>query len=551
MLSALQIKNYALIEELNINFDEGFSIITGETGAGKSILLGALSLILGQRADTGVLRNSDKKAVVEGTFKISNYNLKSFFESHELDYEPTTIIRREISAAGKSRAFINDTPVNLQQLKEIGTSLVDVHSQHQTLKLNESNFQLDLIDAYAGQLEARASYRKLFQNWKSLKLDLAELEEQEQKARLDHDYYMFQLNELVEADLKEDEQNEIEEELKTLQHSEEIKSGLYEVSHGLCDGEQNVLSDLNSIQGRLSTIASYHSGINDLNERLASCKIELEDLASELESLQNHIDFEPERLTTLNERIDLIYQLQRKHGVQSNAELIDIQFELEKKVSGTDELSGRIEELKKSIEKKEKELLKNGEKLSKARKTSFSKLEKQVKSILSQIGMPNAVLKIEHQLLKVPDVNGIDRIQFLFSANKGLELREVGKVASGGELSRLMLALKAIMAELTALPTIIFDEIDTGVSGDIASKMAQILKKMSSSMQVLSITHLPQVAAKGDAHYKVFKEDLNGKTYSQLIRLEEENRLEEVAKMLSGEEISNAALENAKELLSN
>lgn len=551
MLSALQIKNYALIEELNINFDEGFSIITGETGAGKSILLGALSLILGQRADTGVLRNSDKKAVVEGTFNISNYNLKSFFESHELDYEPTTIIRREISAAGKSRAFINDTPVNLQQLKEIGTSLVDVHSQHQTLKLNESNFQLDLIDAYAGQLEPRASYRKLFQNWKSLKLDLAELEEQEQKARLDHDYYMFQLNELVEADLKEDEQNEIEEELKTLQHSEEIKSGLYEVSHGLCDGEQNVLSDLNSIQGRLSTIASYHSGINDLNERLASCKIELEDLAGELESLQNHIGFEPERLTTLNERIDLIYQLQRKHGVQSNAELIDIQFELEKKVSGTDELSGRIEELKKSIEKKEKELLKNGEKLSKARKTSFSKLEKQVKSILSQIGMPNAVLKIEHQLLKVPDVNGIDRIQFLFSANKGLELREVGKVASGGELSRLMLALKAIMAELTALPTIIFDEIDTGVSGDIASKMAQILKKMSSSMQVLSITHLPQVAAKGDAHYKVFKEDLNGKTYSQLVRLDEENRLEEVAKMLSGEEISNAALENAKELLSN
>ena len=550
MLSALDIKNYALIEELSISFDHGFSIITGETGAGKSILLGALSLILGQRADTNVLRNASKKAIIEGSFDLKEYHLQWFFDKHELDYEPLSIIRREISPAGKSRAFINDTPVNLQQLKEIGSFLVDVHSQHQTLKLNNADFQLNVVDAFAGQMEKRVGYAAVYKEWKALKKELNEALEAEQKSRQDQDYFRFQFSELEEAKLQEDEQETLEEELKTIQHVEDIKSALFHVVNALSEGEQNILSELNSVQHQLSGVASFNKEVEVLNERLNSSRLELEDLSSEVEVLQNQIDFEPGRLEELNDRIDLIYQLQRKHNVQSNKELLEIQEELEQKLQGVDQLSSTIEALQKKIDKKEKELTKQAMLLSKAREKSFSKLEGQVHEVLTLVGMPNAQLKIDNQLLEFPDRTGIDQIQFLFSANKGLDLREISKVASGGELSRLMLALKSIMAELTALPTIIFDEIDTGVSGEIASKMALILKKMSSFMQVMSITHLPQVAAKGDYHYKVYKEDRMGKTYSNLIRLEENQRLDELARMLSGEEVSNAALENAKELLS-
>lgn len=549
MLSTLYIKNYALIEHLNINFDQGFSIITGETGAGKSILLGALSLILGQRADTGVLRDASQKAIIEGTFNVLEYRLEWFFQKHELDFEAQTIIRREISPAGKSRAFINDTPVNLQQLKEISGYLIDIHSQHQTLKLNETDFQLNLIDAFADQLDKRLAYEKVYASYKKLKVELNEALEAEQKARQDQDYFRFQLSELEEAELKEDEQESIEDELKTIQHVEDIKSALYQVVHGLSDGEMNVLSELNNLSGQLGGVASFNTEVEQLNERLNSCRLELEDLAGDLEMLQNNIDFEPGRLEELNDRIDLIYQLQRKHNVQSNQELIAIQQELEGKLVGVDQLATRIESLQKEITKTEKKVLKEAKALSTARTKSFKPLEQRVKDILGQVGMPNAILKVENTISDQPDKTGIDRIQFLFSANKGLELREVGKVASGGELSRLMLALKAILSELTALPTIIFDEIDTGVSGEIASKMATILKEMSGNMQVMSITHLPQVAARGDYHYKVFKEDKAGKTISQLIRLEEEDRLDELARMLSGEEVSHAALANAKELL--
>jgi len=551
VLNYLSIKNYALIDTLEIEFDKGLSIITGETGAGKSILLGALSLILGQRADIAVLRDKEQKCVIEGNFSIANYQLSDFFKQNEIDYEPVAIIRREINPAGKSRAFINDTPVNLNVLSDLGMKLVDIHSQHQNLNLNESSFQLNIVDAFSGNMELLENYKLSFGDYQQVKRKLEMLISDASKSREDFEYFRFLFDELEKAKLQAEEQETLENELSTLNHAEEIQRGLSLIHNLLSENEESVIGGLNESFKAASQIGNYLPDLKTYSERLESAYLEIKDISSEIERKSGFIHFDPERAEFVNERLNLIYTLQKKHKVSSITELLQIRNDFFQRINDIESYDERLNELKAIFEKKKKELSQIALQMSDIRKKSFSSIEIFVIEQLKSLGMPNATFKISGEQYDDFTLNGFDKINFMFSANKNIEVQNISKVASGGEISRLMLSIKSLISKTAALPSIIFDEIDTGVSGDIAYKMGSIMLHMAGYMQVISITHLPQVAAKGNTHYKVYKEEGNEHTSTRIAKLNNDERLIEIAKMLSGENLSPQALENAKVLLQN
>ncbi|HTL83032.1 MAG TPA: DNA repair protein RecN [Bacteroidia bacterium] len=550
MLKSLHIKNYALIDQLEIDLGNGFTIITGETGAGKSILLGALGLLLGDRADSSALSDKTKKCVVEGSFELKEYHLKDFFNENDIDYEHRSLIRREVSVDGKSRAFINDTPVNISILKEIGNKLVDIHSQHETLMLNESKFQMNILDAVASNGELLEKYSEAFRAYRKTSQLLAELTANEAKTKKDLDYFRFQFDELNELKLKKTEQEELEAELETLENAETIKDGLDKSSRALDGGDENLLTALAVVRSTLQQISRFNMDIEALKERINSAHIELKDIAAEIDSLNESIVHDPKRIDIIQERLDNIYRLQQKHNVKTVEELLTVKEELETKIDAIGSLEDQIKKVSKELDTLKAKLNDIGGKLSKKRNAAAPDLTKSVKKMLADLGMPNAELKVEIEKLEEANDKGFDKVNFLFSANKGSAAQPLNKVASGGELSRLMLSLKALLAKHTALPTIIFDEIDAGISGDIAGKTGEILKQMSENMQVISITHLPQVASKGKDHLFVYKEEKGKQTYTRIKQLGKEERVQEIAKMLSSGKPGEAAVRNAKELLS-
>jgi DNA repair protein RecN (Recombination protein N) len=551
MLHQLNIHNYALIDNLEINFDAGLNIITGETGAGKSIILGALSLILGQRAESKYFFNQQKKCVIEGTFKIGDFHLKAFYEDNDLDYEAETVLRREISADGKSRAFVNDTPVNLATLKLLGEQLIDIHSQQATREINDPAFQLLVVDGVAKHQPLLLEYQTNYRAYKKATTRLQQLITDSDKAKADLDYYQFQFDELEKAALAADEQEEQEQELYTLNNAEEIKRNLTGALYLLQDGETAVTSQVKEANQQLSALEKFNPEIADLHERLNSALIEIKDIASELEQIEQKTQTNEARADEINTRLSLIYNLQKKHRVSSNAELLTLQEELSTKIQQALFGDEEIESLQQQIKLQKDDLQGLAKQLSANRVKALPDIETQVMDTLAEMGMGNAHLKIEHTQTANNELtkNGIDQIRFLFTANKGHNLAEMSKVASGGELSRLMLSIKSIIARYTALPTIIFDEIDTGVSGEVANKVGVIMERLAGNLQVITITHLPQIASKGKSHYFVYKNNDTATTYTQIKQLSEEERVMEIAKMLSGDKPGESALQNAKELL--
>ena len=549
MLTQLSIKNYALINELKIDFSSGLSIITGETGAGKSILLGALGLVLGNRADSSTLKDNSKKCIVEAKVSIANYNLREFFEEVDLDYEDHTIIRREILPSGKSRAFVNDTPVNLSILNDLRSNLIDVHSQHQTLSLSDTNFQFSVIDALAKNASKIENYKKGLIKLKNLKKQLEDLKTSQREANQQHDYNLHLFNELNDANLEIDEQEILEEKLEKLNNIEDIKINLSEALEISINEEIGLQTLLNTLENRLSKISSFSKEYKDLSDRITSVKIELDDIVSELEDENENVEFNPNEAEELNDRLQLIYNLQKKHYVNSNKELLEIFEDLSNKIIAVESSEEVINQKESEIKEVEQKLNDLAEKISKARQKVIPTLQSALQSLLSDLGMQNARFSIKVNLKDSYFSNGKDELQFLFSANKGGSFGELKKVASGGELSRIMLAIKKILSENISLPTIIFDEIDTGVSGEISNKIAIIMQQMSKQMQVITITHLPQIAAKGNNHYKVYKEDINNTTTTNLRLLNPDERIVEIAEMLSGKEFSETAITHAKELL--
>jgi DNA repair protein RecN (Recombination protein N) len=549
MLLHLSVENFILIPRLEINVHKGFTCITGETGAGKSILVGALSLILGQRADTSVLRDKSQKCIVEGSFLIDGYNLNSVFEANDLDFETTSVFRREINPQGKSRAFINDTPVNLNILKEIGDRLVDIHSQHQTLELNDAAFQLGMVDSYAGHPNTLVSYKNLFNEYHLLKAELSDCIAKEQQSRNEREYLNFQFDELEKANLLPDEQLVAEEELEILNHAEEIKSRTFSAIGILADNDLNVTDSLSEINQLLEQASRYSHHLAPLAERINGSLIEMKDIANELRTFSDQVHFDAERIEKLGLRLDLIYHLEQKHRVKSVAELIEIMNVLSDKLYEIGSLEAMIVELNEALAKKESELLDVSAVLSKQRHAVIHSIETEMHKVLENLGMPSAKFKIKQEPLTYFSSTGTDKITFLFSANKGGEIREIQKVASGGELSRLMLALKSLVLNRSLLPTILFDEIDSGVSGDIAGKVGTIMRNMSAHMQVIAITHLPQIAGKADSHLLAYKQDGETSTVSSLRILSSEDRVNEIARMLSDETITESAKVTARELL--
>ena len=549
MLTQLSIKNYALINELKIDFSSGLSIITGETGAGKSILLGALGLVLGNRAYSSTLKDNSKKCIVEAKVSIANYNLREFFEEVDLDYEDHTIIRREILPSGKSRAFVNDTPVNLSILNDLRSNLIDVHSQHQTLSLSDTNFQFSVIDALAKNASKIESYKKGLIKLKNLKKQLEDLKTSQREANQQHDYNLHLFNELNDANLEIDEQEILEEKLEKLNNIEDIKINLSEALEISINEEIGLQTLLNTLENRLSKISSFSKEYKDLSDRITSVKIELDDIVSELEDENENVEFNPNEAEELNDRLQLIYNLQKKHYVNSNKELLEILEELSNKIIAVESSEEVINQKESEIKEVEQKLNDLAEKISKARQKVIPSLQSALQSLLSDLGMQNARFSIKVNLKDSYFSNGKDELQFLFSANKGGSFGELKKVASGGELSRIMLVIKKILSENISLPTIIFDEIDTGVSGEISNKIATIMQQMSKQMQVITITHLPQIAAKGNNHYNVYKEDINNTTTTNLRLLNPDERIVEIAEMLSGKEFSETAITHAKELL--
>jgi DNA repair protein RecN (Recombination protein N) len=551
MLSHLSISNYALIEKLEISFSEGLSIITGETGAGKSILLGALSLVLGQRADTQVLFDKAKKCFVEATFGIKGYGLQKFFEANELDYDDSAVLRREVSPNGKSRAFINDTPVTLDLMKELGNILVDVHSQHKTITLQDSHFQLSFIDSYAQHQSLLDGFGKEFQQNKKLKSELGILVETEKKALSDKDYFQFQYEEIHAANLIDGEQKELESELGLLNHAEEIKLNLGKALTALTEGESNLCSGLSDALSILNKTSAIYPELSDVAKRLESCNIELKDISGEVENLSQKINYDPGRISEITERLDLIYHLQQKHRVSTIGELLAMKDFYSDKLEAITSLDQQITQLRGKIASSEKSLEKLSGKITSGRKKAIPGIEKGITDIVHKLAIPDATFSVEFKELPEYNSFGKDKVTFMFNANKGRERKELSKAASGGELSRLMLAVKSLISERKLLPTIIFDEIDQGVSGEIADKVGNILKKMSATMQVITITHLPQIACKGTSHFLVYKESDQKFTYTKIKLLEQKERITEIAKMLSGDELTKAAIENAKTLLKN
>ncbi|MDE5417715.1 DNA repair protein RecN [Labilibaculum sp. DW002] len=549
MLQSISIQNYALINQLDIDFSDGFSVITGETGSGKSILLGALSLVLGQRAEVNVLKDREKKCIIESCFSISRYKLEGFFDKNQLDYEEETLLRREILPNGKSRAFVNDSPVSVKTLKELGFRLIDVHSQNQNLVIGSFDYQVGIVDTYAGNAELLKKYQDQFDKFQLLKDNLRKQEEIAAKEKADLDYFQFQLEQLLDAKLVAGEQKEMENELETLTHAEEIKSGLFKAYENLSEGEFPIVSQLKEARNAIAQIQNVYPDADSLYQRLESAYIELQDLAQEVEQTNESIELDPSRIEFLNQKLDAIYSLQQKHHVDSVEGLIEIREELIQKVDKIVSGDDFIEDLKKQLDKQEALLQKVSEKLTNSRKKVVSAIEKTIVAQLVQLGIPNANFKVDMKIREDFQYLGRDLLCFLFSANKNGQLEEVQKVASGGELSRLMLSIKYLVSSSTALPSIVFDEIDTGVSGEIADKMGVVMRDMAENIQVISITHLPQIAGKGNYHYKVYKADDELETYSNIVLLDNESRIEELAKMLSGSDMTQAAMENAKVLL--
>ncbi|OOV16345.1 DNA repair protein RecN [Flavobacterium sp. LM4] len=549
MITLLSIKNYALIEKLTIDFSKGFSIITGETGAGKSIILGALGLVLGKRADLTSLKNKEEKCIIEAHFEISKYNLKEFFEANDLDYEDETIIRREILPSGKSRAFINDSPVNLQELQDLSFFLIDIHSQQQTQELSDENVQFKIIDAIANNSGSIDSYKKLLRLYKSEKSKLNALLKKQSDAGKEQEYNTFLLNELVAAKLKSGEQEELEADFEKLNNVEIIKES---IDKSLLIGNEEqfgVFHNLNEIKVLLQKIAIFSPEYQNLFERITSVTIEFDDISRELQNASEKLLNDPEKLELTNQKLQLIYNLQKKHQVVTVDELLQIQISLENSVLELGNIEEEIAILVKSIEQKTEELDMLSAKIHQNRESAIPVLSNQLIGILETLGMPNARFKMELLSSETYFQNGKDELQFLFSANKGADFGLLKKVASGGEMSRIMLAVKAILAQYSKLPTLIFDEIDTGVSGEIAIRMGEIMKEMSAKMQIFAITHLPQIAAKGDSHFKVFKSTTNDDTQSELKLLSQDERVMEIAQMLSGAVVSDSALNHAKALL--
>ncbi len=550
MLHSLYIQNYALIEQLDINIDSGFSVITGETGAGKSIILGAIGLLLGQRADVKSIRTGASKCVIEARFDISAYGMQPFFEENELEYEAECILRREVSVSGKSRGFINDTPASLVQMKELGEQLIDVHSQHQNLLLNKEGFQLNVLDILSHNDEILCAYQGFYREWKQVQQDLAELVAQAQRDRADEDYIRFQFEQLEEARLVAGEQEELEQEADTLNHAEDIKAGLYRVGQMLHSDEGGLLSGLKECLNTMHGLQSVYPVADELVERLDSTYIELKDIAQEVAGKEEQIEFNPARLDEVNERLNLIYTLQQKHQVSTVDELLRLTDEYAARLSAITSSDEQIEELKEHCEALYHKVQKQAALLTETRMAAAREVEKQMAARLIPLGMPNVRFRVEMGERKEPGMYGADTVNFLFSANKNGTLQSISSVASGGEIARVMLSVKAMIAGAVKLPTIVFDEIDTGVSGEIADRMADIMQEMGEqNRQVISITHLPQIAARGSAHYKVYKQDNETETNSHIRRLTDEERIEELAHMLSGATLTEAALNNAKALL--
>jgi DNA repair protein RecN (Recombination protein N) len=551
MLKTLHISNYALISEINIGFSSGFSVITGETGAGKSIIIGALSLILGQRAESRFIKEGEEKAVVEAEFDIRDYHLEHFFEKNELDYQPEQcIIRREITASGKSRAFINDTPVSLHILREISAKLIDIHSQHENLLLSDDQYQLQVVDNMAQNTSILKQYQQHFTQWKNLQTQLYHLQKTADKQLSELDYMKFQFQQLEAAQLSENEQNELEMELETLSHTEEIKQELQKAGFLLTD-EQMSLALLKEAIDAVGRIKNYISEGENWHERLESVYIELKDIAQEIINFEERIDFQPERLQWIEQRLNEIYSLEKKFKLNSISELLLLKEKLKAELQHIESYDEEIDTLQKKIAKSYENVQLQAELLTKSRSNAIEPIENFLKEQLSRLGMPNIRFKIEITEAGEFSETGKDMVQFLFSANKNQSLQPVAQIASGGEVSRLMLSIKSLMAHRAGLPTIIFDEIDTGVSGEIAHRMAEIMKDMSKSIQVIAITHLPQIAAKGNRHYRVFKDDSGETTLTHISELGKEERILEIAQMLSGENVTEVALGNAKELLKN
>lgn len=550
MLRSLYIQNYALIEKLDISFGAGFSVITGETGAGKSIILGAIGLLLGQRAEVKAIRQGASKCVIEARFDISAYGMEPFFEENELEYEEECILRREVYASGKSRAFINDTPASLVQMKELGEQLIDVHSQHQNLLLNKEGFQLNVLDILSHNDEQLSVYQSLYREWKQTQQNLADLIARAEQNKADEDYIRFQLEQLEEANLSAGEQEELEQETDTLSHAEEIKAGLFRVGQLLTSDEGGLLAGLKESLNTMLGLQKVYSPAIELAERLESTYIELKDVSQEVSSQEEDVEFNPERLEEVNDRLNLIYTLQQKHRVTTVEELLALTEEYAAKLAAITSYDERIGELTTLCDTLYNKVKKQAAVLTKARTGAAREVEKQMASRLVLLGMPNVRFQVEMGMRKEPGVHGEDTVNFLFSANKNGALQSISSVASGGEIARVMLSIKAMIAGAVKLPTIVFDEIDTGVSGEIADRMADIMQEMGEQdRQVISITHLPQIAARGCAHYKVYKQDNETETNSHIRRLADEERVEEIAHMLSGATLTEAALNNAKALL--
>ena len=549
MLLSLSIKNYALIESLETDFSNQFSVITGETGAGKSILLGALGLVLGNRADLNSLKDKEQKCIIEAVFLISNYNLKTFFEENDLDYEAKTIIRREILPSGKSRAFINDSPVNLQELQALSSFLLDIHSQQQTRELTEEAYQLEILDAVANNKETIYSYQKTLTSLKAKQKKVKQMIAEKESLVKEHEYHSFLLNELLAANLTDGEQESLEQELEQLSNVELIKENFERILVIANEEQVGALVNLKEIKLALQKLSVFSPSYTNLYERLVSSLLELEDVFNECELNNEKIIADPERLELVNTKLQTIYNLQKKHQVDSIEKLLVIQNELDSKVMKVDDLEIAILKTQKELQEITNEIDSIATIISKNRKNAIPNLVEKIKYILSQLGMAEANFQFEITTTASYLSNGKDEVSLLFSANKGTSFGLLKKVASGGEMSRIMLAIKAILANYSKLPTIIFDEIDTGVSGEIAIKMGEIMKEMSKTMQVFAITHLPQIAAKGNSHYKVVKRSQGETTISELLLLSPEDRIQQIAEMLSGKDISESALQHAKALL--
>ncbi|MDR0715075.1 MAG: DNA repair protein RecN [Bacteroidales bacterium] len=549
MFKHLSVRNYVLIQELEVDFYDGLSIITGETGAGKSILLGALALLAGQRADSNALLDKSNKCVVEGVFGLTRKEWDSWFVENELDFAGDAILRREISADGKSRAFINDTPVNLAVLKEIGAKLIDIHSQHQNIYLQSADFQLQIVDTYAQQLDRVAEYRQLYAGYRKLSVRLEEMKAAEQQNRADSDYHRFRFEELNNAQLRNGEQETLEEELKALLHAEEIKTGLMQAAACLDADEHSVVTLLKSAIAVMNRLKGVLPSATGFLQRLDSALIDLRDMSSEAGQIAEAVEYRPGRVDEINERLDVLYGLQQKHRVSSVGELMAIREALDVKLSEINDSHLQIEQTEQEIRALEEQLNRLAEDMSVKRKQAIPQIEQQIHSYLTQLGIVNALFKADLQPSGALSANGNDGVRFLFSANRQQQLQELGKVASGGEMSRVMLSLKATIAGKISLPTLIFDEIDSGVSGVVAEKVGNIFEQMAVSSQIINITHLPQVAAKGQHHYKVYKKDTEQDSQTKVRKLTREERVLEIARILSGEKMTEAALENARNLL--